>query len=111
MKPILATAVSFLLLYTHAGAQTITVVDNAKLPRFEIVSVKPGDPNAFTRGQGFRPGGGFFSKDTNLVDVFMLAFGLRPQQLLPVPDFVQRQAFTIEARAPGAPVPDIQLML
>jgi hypothetical protein len=40
-------------------------VDDAALPRFEVASVNPGDPNAFGRGMGFRPGA-FFVKDSAL---------------------------------------------
>ena len=100
-----ALAIAALLL------QTIPVVDDATLPRFEVVSVKPGDPNAFQRGMGFRPNA-FFVQDSDLYNPLLVAFGVRPHQLTGIPEFAMRERFTIEARAPeGAARADLPLMV
>jgi len=107
----LATAAGCLILYALVSGQTTPVLDDAKLPRFEVVSVKPGKPDAFESGMGFRPGA-FFVKDGALFSAFMMAFGLRMEQVSSLPDFLMRERFTIEARAPeGAPRADLPLMV
>src|SRR3954464_9322890 len=106
MKGLFAGA-ALVLLCASARAQSIPVVDDSNLPRFEVVSVKPGDPNAFSRGMGFRPGA-FFVKASALFNALMIAFGLRVQQTMPLPDFFMREPFTIEARAAaGTPQTDL----
>jgi uncharacterized protein (TIGR03435 family) len=95
-----------------AGAQTIQAVDDAKLPRFEIASVKPGDPSS-DRGMFGMPPGRFAQQNVTLVDAIMMAFNLRGvYQLGPLPDLVRRERFTIDARAAeGAPRADVPLMV
>jgi uncharacterized protein (TIGR03435 family) len=91
--------------------QTIQVIDEAKLPRFEAASVKPGDPNATGGMIGFPPGQ-FRQENMALLTAFLSAFGVRPYQLVPMPDFLLRERFTITARMPAdAPASDRPLML
>ena len=52
----LVAAVLAALGLARLEAQTIPLVDAAKLPRFEVVSVKPGDPNATLARIGSPPG-------------------------------------------------------
>jgi uncharacterized protein (TIGR03435 family) len=94
------------------AAQTILAIDDAKLPRFEVASVKPGDPNSDRGMFGMLPGR-FAQQNVTLVDAIVMAFGLRGiYQLGPVPDLVRRERFTIEARmAEGAPRSDVPLMV
>ncbi len=100
-----------LVLPAPALAQTIDVIDAAKLPRFEVASVKPGDPNAQRASVGVPPGR-FVQQDMNLVSALMMAFGIRPYQLAPFPDFITRERFTINAKAPdGASRQDLPLMV
>jgi uncharacterized protein (TIGR03435 family) len=95
-----------------AGAQTIQSIDDAKLPRFEIASVKPGDPTSDRGMFGMLPGR-FAQQNVTLVDAIMMAFNLRGfYQLGPLPDLVRRERFTIDARmADGAPRADVPLMV
>jgi len=96
-----------------ARAQTIPVVDDAKLPRFEVVSVKAGDPNADRRLVGFPPGR-FNQENINLFNALLMAFNVRPSQIerASLPELVQRDPFTINAKAPdGSPRSDLPLML
>jgi len=92
-------------------AQTITEVDATKLPRFEVVSVKPGDPDASGGMIGFPPGQ-FRQENTELLSAFLSAFGVRPYQLASMPDFLLKERFTIVARMPAdAPATDRPRML
>jgi uncharacterized protein (TIGR03435 family) len=99
-----------------AGAtygQTIEVVDNAKLPRFEVASVKLSDPGATFGRFGFPPGR-FVQENTPLFpSTIGMAFGVSPYQVAgPLPDFLTRERFTINASMPaGAPVSDRALMV
>jgi uncharacterized protein (TIGR03435 family) len=94
-----------------ALGQTIDVVDDAKLPRFEVASIRPGDPHATGARVGFPPGR-FVQENMNLISAFFLAFGVRPYQLGTLPDLMQRERFTINAKMPeGAPQQDRALML
>jgi uncharacterized protein (TIGR03435 family) len=100
-----------LLVPSPVHAQTIEVIDEVKLPRFEVASVKPGDPNAQRASVGFPPGR-FVQNDMNLLSAFMMAFGVRPYQITPIPDFIVRERFTINAKAPdGAARQDLPLMV
>jgi uncharacterized protein (TIGR03435 family) len=107
-----AAAVVAALGLSNGGAQTITLVDDAKLPRFEVVSVKPGDPNA-TWGRFGIPPGRFSQDNADLFSAVMMAFGVRPYQIAgPVPDLITRERFTINAQMPvGATVFDRPLMV
>lgn len=55
-RQLLAALIATVASVTVAQAQTIQEIDPAKLLRFEVASVKPGDPNAYTRGIGMLPG-------------------------------------------------------
>jgi uncharacterized protein (TIGR03435 family) len=93
------------------AAQTLLLIDDARLPRFEAASVKPGDPNASGGMISFAPGQ-FRQENMELLSAFASAFGVRPYQIAPMPDFLLRQRFTITARMPaGAPATDRALML
>jgi uncharacterized protein (TIGR03435 family) len=83
------------------GAQTILTLDDAKLPRFEVASVKPGDPNS-TLARISTPPGRFFQENADLFSAVMMAFGLSPYQIVePLPALIARQRFSIDARAPA----------
>lgn len=108
----LVAAVVAALGLATAGAQTISIVDDAELPRFEVASVKPGDPNATSMSIGTPPGR-FVQNDADLSAAVMGAFGIRPYQLArPLPDLITRERFTINAQAPaGATGPQRALMV
>jgi uncharacterized protein (TIGR03435 family) len=96
-----------------ARAQTIQVIDDATLPRFEVVSVKPGDPNADRRMIGFPPGR-FNQESMTLFNALLMAFSVRPSQIdrSSLPDLIQRDIFTITGKAPdAAPRSDLPLMV
>jgi uncharacterized protein (TIGR03435 family) len=82
-------------------AQTITTVDDAKLPRFEVASVKPGDPNATFARIGAPPGR-WAQENADLFSAVLMAFGARPYQIAdPLPELIARERFTINAQAPA----------
>jgi|SoiMethySBSTD1v2_1073268.scaffolds.fasta_scaffold49134_2 uncharacterized protein (TIGR03435 family) len=107
------TALLFTLLAVDpASAQRIDLVDEVKLPRFEIVSVKPGDPRSDVHNVSFPPGR-FVQDNMPLLNVVSLAFDARPSQLpAPLPDLITRELFSIDARMPlGTSAADLKLML
>jgi uncharacterized protein (TIGR03435 family) len=108
----LVAAVVAALGSARAGSQTITLVDDAKLPRFEVASVKPGDPNATFSRVGAPPGR-WAQENADLFSAVMMAFGANPYQIAtPLPDMVTRERFTINAQAPaGTTNADRVLML
>ena len=68
------TALLFTLLAADpASARRIDLVDQAKLPRFEVVSVKPGEPKSDVHNVSFPPGR-FVQDNMPLLNVVSLAF-------------------------------------
>jgi uncharacterized protein (TIGR03435 family) len=94
------------------SAQAIVPIDDAKLPRFEVASVKPGDPNSDFGRIGLPPGR-FSQQNLPLATAILWAFDIKPYQLaMPLPDLVTRERFMIEARVPeGAAATDRALMI
>jgi len=92
--------------------QHIELIDEAKLPRFEVASVRPGDPKSSTQRVDFPPGR-FVQENTTLVNIVSIAFDVPPSNLAdPLPDVVTREPFSIEARMPvGSSAADLRLML
>jgi len=101
-----------LLAVDPASAQRIDLVDEAKLPRFEVVSVKPGDPKSDIHNVSFPPGR-FVQDNMPLLNAVSLAFDARPSQLpAPLPDLITRELFSINARmAVGTSAADLKFML
>jgi uncharacterized protein (TIGR03435 family) len=109
--PFIGALVCSLALCSLAMAQTLQLIDDTKLPRFEVASVKPGDPNA-DRGSFGTPAGRFVQENVNLVSALLLAFGARPYQFGTLPDLILRDSFSINARMPaGAARADVALMV
>jgi len=108
-----AAAFLFTLLAAHpAAAQRIDIIDEAKLPRFEVASVKPGDARLDARQISVSPGR-LVQENMPLWNAVSLAFDVRPAQLAnPLPDLITREPFTIDARLPVGPAAaDLRLML
>ena len=108
----LAAATGWLAVAATSG-QTIDIVDDARLPRFEVASVKPSDPHANSGRFGIPPGR-FVQENTSLFpSTIGFAFSVRPYQVAgPLPDLMTREKFTINALMPaGAPVSDRALMV
>ena len=95
-----------------AGAQRVELVDEARLPRFEVASVKPGTPGSEARPIDVSPGR-LLQDNLPLWNAVSLAFDVRPAQLAsPLPDLITREPFTIDARMPVATsAGDLKLML
>src|SRR5213079_2694206 len=107
----LAVAACYLVLPVAVPGQTIDVVEDAHLPRFEVVSIKPGVSSGGPVRIGFPPGR-FVQENMNLLNALMMAFSMRPYQLGTVPDLIQRERFTITAKmADDARAQDRALML
>jgi uncharacterized protein (TIGR03435 family) len=93
-------------------AQTIPAVDDTKLPRFDVTSVKPGDPES-TFGRIGMPPGRFHQDNLMLYNAVLWAFRVQPYQIsTPLPDLITRERFTINAVASDAATgPQRALML
>ena len=97
-----ATVLFIVLAVYPVAAQRIELVDDARLPRFEVVSVRRGDPSAPAGRVDFPPGR-FVQDNVPLLNAVSLAFDVRPELLAqPLPDLVTRVPFTIDARMPAA---------
>ena len=108
---ILSVVVCCLVLSPALLGQVIELVEDSQLPRFEVASIKPGDP-AVSRGMFGFPPGRFVQEDLNLFNTVLAAFRVRPDQLAMLPDFAQRERFTINAKTPEGTRPaDATLML
>ena len=98
---------AFILVFVYvstASAQRIEMLEEAKLPRFEVASVRPADPNA-SGGMFGIPPGGFVQENSDMFSALVMAFGIRPYQLPnPLPD-VLRERFSINARMPAGGTP------
>lgn len=92
------------------AAQRIELVDVAKLPRFDVASVKRGDPNV--PGRLDVSPGRLVVENQPVWNAITIAFDVpRPQLANPPPDLM-RDPFTIEARLPvTATLPELKLML
>jgi len=92
-------------------AQRIEAIDEATLPRFEVASVRLGNPNATSARIGTPPGR-FVQEDMDMFSALNMAFGVRPYQMPnPLPD-VLRGRYSIDAKMPaGAPQKDVGLMV
>ena len=103
MMNVVRPAAAFLLtlLAAHpAAAQRIDIIEEAKLPRFEVASVKPGDARLDARQITVSPGR-LVQENMPLWNAVSLAFDVRPAQLAnPLPDLITREPFTIDARLP-----------
>lgn len=108
----LATALTLLTFHTVA-AQKIAIVGDTKLPRFEVVSIKPGDPHA-TRTMVGIPPGRFVQENEDLRFAIQMAFGLGiidAVKLLSTQPIL-RERYSIDARMPAGTTPaDRALML
>jgi uncharacterized protein (TIGR03435 family) len=95
-----------------AAQQRIEIVDESKLPRFDVVSVKPGDPKGVPRQIEITPGR-LVQTDIPLSNAVSLAFDLPMNRLgRPLPELLTREHFTIEARMPlNTTVTDLKFML
>jgi uncharacterized protein (TIGR03435 family) len=94
------------------SAQRVERVDDAQLPRFEVVSIKPGDPNAPDRRIGTPPDR-FFQENFTMENVIGLAFGLRPADVFAMKlSGPLAQPYSIDARMPAGSQPrELGLML
>jgi uncharacterized protein (TIGR03435 family) len=106
---------ALLLIALSAGpvaAQRIELIDDAKLPRFEVASVRRGDPNAPPGRVDFPPGR-FVQENVPILNALSLAFDLRNYQMAgSFPELVTREPFTIDARMPAASTAaELRLML
>jgi hypothetical protein len=107
------TALTFALAFASvsAFAQHIEGVDDAALPRFEVVSVKPGDPNATSARIGTPPGR-FFQENMDLANVVGIALGLGFNDSSNVLPPLLRETYSIDARMPADTKPaDLRLMM
>jgi len=106
-----ADAFLFMLLAAHpAAAQRINVVDEAKLPHFDLASVKPhrGDDDVMF---GHQYDGDRFTATGSLKALTRLAYGLQQSQLIGGADWADSDLYDIAAIAEGAPTPDVMRLM
>src|SRR5690348_3253996 len=78
----------------------IELIDESRLPRFEVVSVRRGDPGGNSPRLDFPPGR-FVQENATLLNVVSLAFDVPPSNVAgPLPDVVTREPLSIDARMP-----------
>lgn len=108
----LGACVAGLLAASPATAQRIELVDDARLPRFDVASVKPGDPGSEPPPLSVTPGR-IVQENVPLWNVISLAFDVRPSQLTgQVPNAAVQERFTVEGRMPvTTTTTDLKLML
>lgn len=75
-----------------AQAQTIQVIEDAKLPRFDVVSVKPSGGSVTRVDFGVETG--------DLVNVVMFVFGVQAYQMANTSELIGQGRFTIDTRMP-----------
>jgi uncharacterized protein (TIGR03435 family) len=94
------------------SAQRIELTDSTTLPRFDVVSVKPGNPN-LPAGRVDGTPGRFVIENQPLWSAITIAFDVtRPGLTNPPPDPIVREMFTIDARLPvTATLPELKLRL
>jgi uncharacterized protein (TIGR03435 family) len=109
-RQVLSVVVYCLALSPALFGQTIDLVDDATLPRFEVASIKAGAPAA-SRGMFGFPPGRFVQENLNLFNTVLAAFGVRPDQLGPLPDLAQHERFTINAKAPDGAQPQERMFM
>jgi uncharacterized protein (TIGR03435 family) len=78
---------------------------------FEVASVKLSDPNAPIGALEFPPGGRFVATNVPLRIIIQRAFDVRDFQLLGGPDWLIKELYAIQAKAPEGPVSDAQIRL
>jgi len=80
-------------------------------PRFEVASVKLGDPRDVRNVHDMSPGQ-YRVDNVSLLDIVAVAFGIPPERIDGAPDWVARERFSVTARMPtGAPAADRPMMI
>jgi uncharacterized protein (TIGR03435 family) len=91
-------------------AQGASAADEA-LPRFEVASIKPADPDARQYRISTRPGQ-FLVENMPLLDIVASAFGVPSTRIVNAPGWLSQERFSIAARMPdGAPLSQRSLMV
>ena len=81
-------------------------------PAFDVASIKRSDPQAGGWSYGSQPGGRWSMRNSTISTVIREAYPAESKRLVGAPDWVEREAYDIEAKAEGEPSEDrINLML
>jgi uncharacterized protein (TIGR03435 family) len=97
---ITAAWVAVALIDGHAFAQVPAE------PRFEVASVKRGDPRDVRNVHDMSPGQ-YRVDNVSLLDIVAVAFGIPPERIDGAPDWVGGERYSVTARMPaGAPISD-----
>lgn len=89
-----------------APAQTIVLPGDSQkaavtLPRFDVAAVKPGKiQRPFVVGIENHPGGGIVVTNFTLMNLVMVAFDVKPYQIVGGPGWMNSDRFAIEAKPP-----------
>ncbi|HWG38581.1 MAG TPA: TIGR03435 family protein [Terriglobales bacterium] len=73
-----------------------------KPPRFDVVSIKPGDANARNPRFGSRANGRFSVENQTTLQVILTAYDLDQTRLLNIPDWVKHERYSIDAEPPDS---------
>jgi uncharacterized protein (TIGR03435 family) len=103
MKATVTITAGWIAVALAAGAAHAQVVPE---PRFEVASVKRGDPADVRNVRDMSPGQ-YRVDNVSLLDIVAVAFDIPPERIDGAPDWVARERFSVTARMPaGAPIAD-----
>jgi uncharacterized protein (TIGR03435 family) len=96
----------------HLGAQTVQGVSPTQMaldasPKFEVVTIKPSNPDA--RGQGFDIQGRYVkTMKTTVNNMITFAYGLHAKQIVGGPDWLDSERFDVDGVPDVAGTPNIK---
>jgi uncharacterized protein (TIGR03435 family) len=74
---------------------------HAEEAKFEVASIRPGNPEINRVGIQFMPGGGLQASNVTLKALITLAYDVQPQQVSGGPGWMDSERFVIQAKGPG----------
>jgi uncharacterized protein (TIGR03435 family) len=88
--------------FDHVNAETAwalpappKVMDPNVVPKFDVVTIKPSDPNRPGKGFGFQ-GRHAMTINTTMNDLVTFAYGLHPKQIINAPDWFATEKFDLD---------------
>lgn len=87
------------VVWAHGPGQTSRAIDEAKLPRFEVASVKPHDPSDRQTMMVAQPNGAFVAKNIPLRMLIRSAYNVQDDQVIGGPEWIDSTKFDITAKS------------
>jgi len=91
-------------------AERLDWIDPARLPRFEVASIKP-SPVEWRVARTEYPPGGFVQQNQILGDTLGLAFDVSRDRIVGAPEWIWRERFSIDGRMPPTKRPSQDRLL